>query len=350
MKTSHITPKIPRPIVIIGAGGIVGDSHLPAYEKAGFRVQGIYDLEVQKAASLAEKFKIPIVCEKLDELIELAISKQCVFDMALPASAILKVLPQLPDGSGVLIQKPMGDDFQQANDILSMCREKKLVAGINFQLRHAPYIVVAKQIIDDGLIGDLHDIDVRINVLTPWHLWKFLYKLPRMEILYNSIHYIDLIRYFFGNPSRVFAKTTKHPKMKELASTRSSIIMDYGDMIRANINTNHGHEFGVKHQESYVKFEGTDGAIKVTMGLNLNYPEGLPDEFEFISLKDDKGWQKRKLEGSWFPEAFIGPMAGLMCKMENPRYEFVNSVEDAIHTMEVVEKCYECSENGQLQA
>lgn len=338
-------PKKKRPIVIIGAGGIVKDAHLPAYEKAGLEVKAIFDPEVEKAQQLAWEFNIPAVCTELDELIEQAKKKGCVYDLALPASAILDVLSEIPKGSGALIQKPMGENFEQAIEILDLCRKKKLVAGINFQLRHAPYITEARKIIDRGLIGELHDIDVRMNVYTPWHLWDFLLKLPRVEILYHSIHYIDMIRYFLGNPKGVFAKTAKHPNMKELASTRSSIIMDYGDMVRANINTNHGHNFGLKHQESYFKFEGTEGAIKIRVGVYLDYPKGLPDEFEFISLKESKGWQKVKLEGSWFPDAFIGPMAGLMCKMENPEYEYVNSVEDAIHTMEVVEKCYQSNKD-----
>jgi len=36
-------PKQVRPIVIIGAGGIVRAAHLPAYEKAGFPVIGLMD-------------------------------------------------------------------------------------------------------------------------------------------------------------------------------------------------------------------------------------------------------------------------------------------------------------------
>ena len=116
--------------------------------------------------------------------------------MALPASAILSVLHAIPDGSGVLIQKPMGENLDQAMAILSLCRKKKLTAGINFQLRQAPYITMAKEMMDQGLIGKLHDIDIRLNVDTPWHLWDFMFDLPRMEILYHSIHYIDLIRYF----------------------------------------------------------------------------------------------------------------------------------------------------------
>lgn len=36
-----VLPDHPRPIVMIGAGGIVKDAHLPAYRKAGFTVWGL---------------------------------------------------------------------------------------------------------------------------------------------------------------------------------------------------------------------------------------------------------------------------------------------------------------------
>ena len=343
IETFPTMPAQKKPIAIVGAGGIVKDAHLPAYKNAGFEVKAIFDLDIKKAQKLQKEFDIEVVCQNLDELIDLSVRKGCVYDLAIPPSAILDVLSQLPDGSGTLIQKPMGENIDEAKAILYLCRKKNLVAGINFQLRHAPYIIAARKIINQGLIGELHDIDVRMNVDTPWHLWDFLFKVPRVEIQYHSIHYIDMVRFFFGNPKGVFAKTIKHPNMKQIASSRSSVIMDYGDLIRANININHGHNFGLKHQESYFKFEGTKGAIKIRVGVYLDYPKGLPDAFEFISLKNDKGWQKLPLKGTWFPDAFLGPMAGLMCKLESPDYEYVNSVEDAIHTMEVVEKCYEAN-------
>ncbi len=332
-----------RTIALIGAGGIVSDAHLPAYEKAGYTVAAIFDLDGDKAKGLAEQYGIERVCVSLSEWIEVGEEKGCVYDIALPASAIIEVLQQLPDQAGVLIQKPMGENYDQAQAILEICRRKRLVAGINFQLRHAPYVVEAKKIIDSGQIGDLHDVDVRLNVNTPWHLWKFMYTIPRLEILYHSIHYIDMVRYFLGDPQRVLAKTTKHPNDKGLAATRSSIILDYGDVVRANINTNHGHDFGSKHQESYFKFEGTKGAIKIKVGVYLDYPKGLPDEMEYITSTDDKGWRKVPLQGSWFPDAFVGPMAGLMAKLNDSSYPYINDVEDAINTMKLVEDCYSCS-------
>ena len=39
-------PRNPRPIVILGAGGIVHDAHLPAYRKAGYPVFGIENREL----------------------------------------------------------------------------------------------------------------------------------------------------------------------------------------------------------------------------------------------------------------------------------------------------------------
>ena len=104
-------------------------------------------------------------------------------------------------------------------------------------------------------------------VYMPWHLWRFLEKAPRVEILYHSVHYIDLIRSFLGEPSRVHALTVKHPDTLKLHSTRTNIALDYGQTMRANITTNHGHKFGLDAQESYVKWEGTRGAIKATLSF-----------------------------------------------------------------------------------
>lgn len=344
-----VQPEAKKPIVIIGSGSIVNDAHLPAYGLAGFEVAGIFDLDKEKAALTSKKFGVPIVCNSLADLIELAKNKNCLYDMALPASEIIPTLKLLPDGIGILIQKPMGENLADARQILRICREKNITAGVNFQLRHAPNIVEARKMIDQGRIGTVHDIDVRINVFTPWNNWKFLFETPRVEIVYHSIHYVDLIRSFLGNPESVYAKTVKHPKMPDLASTKSTIILDYGDMTHAIINTNHGHEFGPDQQESFVKIEGTEGAIKMRLGVLLDYPKGLPDTFEYSIISEGEGWHSLDVKGGWFIDAFQGPMAGLMKKVNNPNDTYINSVEDAIHTMEVVEAAHISSDKGGIK-
>ena len=61
-----------RPIIIIGAGGIVNDAHLPAYKIAGYKVAGIYDIDQQKAKETAKKFSIPVVYDDMHDLLSRA--------------------------------------------------------------------------------------------------------------------------------------------------------------------------------------------------------------------------------------------------------------------------------------
>ncbi len=338
-------PEKPRPIVSIGAGGIVTDAHLPAWKKAGFPCLAVYDLNREKAGKTAADWNIPTVCETLEALVDVGGAEGAVFDIAVPASEIPNILPHLPEGSGVLIQKPMGESIEEARNILLACRERNFTAGVNFQLRQAPFMLAARQMADKGLLGDVHDVEMRVVCHTPWNLWDFLFEKERMEVNYHSIHYIDAVSYILGDPANVYCKTMKHPKMTDLAQTRSSIIMDYGDIVRANVSTNHGHDYAPDEQECFFKVEGTKGAVKIQIGVILNYPKGSEDRFRYV-LDDGEGWRSMDIEGTWFPDAFMGPMGGLQKKMEDPSYSYENSVEDAWRTMCVVEACYTSSESG----
>ncbi len=332
--------------MVIGAGGIVNDAHLPAYKKAGFHVMGITNRTRKRAEELAGKFGIANVYDTVADAVRSA-PVDAVYDITIMPEQFVETLEQLPDGSAVLIQKPMGDNLQQSKEILEVCRRKKLVAAINCQLRFAPFVSAARSIIQQGLIGDLYDMEVRVTVSTPWHLFPHLMVHPRLEIQYHSIHHIDLIRSFLGEPKSVMAKTLKHPA-KKLSSSRSTILFDYGDTIHAVINTNHDHDFGSKHQESFIKWEGTKGAIKATMGLLMDYPNGVPDRFEYCLLQNgtEPEWKTVALEGTWFPDAFVGSMGSLMRFKEGSCDVLPTSVEEVIKTMLVVEGAYISSDAG----
>lgn len=332
------------PIVIIGAGSVVQAAHLPAYQLAGFHVNGIYDLDMEKATQIAQSFGIPKVYASIQELV-IENGTDVIYDIAVPGSSILSVLEQLPDQCFVLMQKPMGETIEQAAEILALCEKKGIVGAVNFQLRYAPYVMMAKQMLAEEVLGEICDIEIHVNVFTPWHLWDFLFSAKRVEIVYHSIHYIDLVRNLLGNPLGVFAKTMKHPKMQNLSNVRSTIIMDYGENIRVNILTNHNHEFGLKHQNSYIKIEGTRGAIKINMGVIMNYPEGVEDTFEYILLGEDepRQWKNLPINGSWFPHGFIGAMAQLMNLKAGKTATLDNSIGDCYDTMVCVEAAYHSS-------
>ena len=184
LQQSWPMPDAPRPVVLIGAGSIVGDAHLPAYRKAGFPVAGIFDLDAGRAAGMARRWDIPIV---FGGLAEAAAMCDCVFDVATPPGAHADVLRALPDGATVLLQKPMGRTLDEASIILALCRAKRLTAAVNFQLRFSAMMLAIADAIRRGLLGEVVDVEVHLNLLTPWELFAFLRGVERVEISVDAV-------------------------------------------------------------------------------------------------------------------------------------------------------------------
>lgn len=340
-------PEKPRPIVIVGAGGIVRDAHLPAYRKAGFTIAGIVNRDRVKAVELAGAFDIGTVFDDLDEAVASA-PDEVVYDIALPASSHPRTLARLPLGSSVLLQKPMGESLTEAQKIRDICHERKLNAAVNFQLRYAPGVIAARDLIERGVIGELLDLEVRVAVETPWQLWSFLRGIEFAEFYYHSIHYVDLIRSFLGEPKRVFAHTVSHPDAPNMHGSRSAYMLDYDVPVRATITINHHIRFGLDHQEAWIQWLGTTGAIRQSLGVLMNYPHGVEDTFE-IATFDTNGnahWDRLQIPGTWFPDAFIGTMASVMRAAEHPVAKPATSVDDAYKTMQIIDAASNCSRSG----
>ncbi|WP_237324189.1 Gfo/Idh/MocA family protein [Vibrio penaeicida] len=329
-------PNNPKPIVIIGAGGIVHDAHLPAYKKAGFHVQGIFDIDTSRAEKVASDWGIETVYKSLEEATQFT---DVVYDLPLPPVAAPQVLEMLPDGAPVLIQKPLGLDLEQAKVIREICERKKLIAAVNFQLRFSAMMLALRDVVQSGKLGELTDIEVHLNIHTPWEMFPFLLKMERIELLVHSIHYIDLIRSIAGNPKSVYCRSMADPRSQDFKQTRTSAILDYEYPLRCLMSINHNHDYGRKAQDASFRFEGSEGCVMIKMGVLLDYPNGEPDEFLFCER--GKEWQSVPLEGGWFPEAFIGTMSNIQRFASGEDDTLHTAVADAFQTMAVVEACFE---------
>ncbi|MBK7644250.1 MAG: Gfo/Idh/MocA family oxidoreductase [Planctomycetes bacterium] len=334
--------RAPRPIVILGAGGIVHDAHLPAYRALGLEVAGIFDLDASRARATAQRWGIPRACASLEEALALP---GALFDLALPPGALFETVAQLPRGSFALLQKPLGLDLADATRIRGACRERGITAAQNFQLRFSPAMLALADALERGLLGRLVELEVHVNCRMPWELWPFMQGLERMEIALHSIHYLDAIRALLGEPRAVMARTVKHPDAPALASSRTTAILDYADDVRCALSINHHHKHGPKHQSSSLRVEGTRGAAVLTLGVNLDYPRGRPDALE-IALEGSQEWQEVPLVGNWFPDAFRGPMSSLQRVASGEDTALPTSVEDAWHTMALVEALYTSDSTG----
>jgi len=342
LRQSWPPPSAPRPIVLIGAGGIVNDDHLPAYRKAGFAVQGVFDIDRDRARATAQKWSIDRL---YDSLAQALAEPGVVFDVAVPPEYEFEVVSQLPDGATALLQKPMGADLADARRIREACKSENLTAAVNFQLRFAPMMLAARSAMDQGILGEVVDVEFHLNLRTPWEIFPFVKKLKRCEIQVHSIHYLDLCRHLLGEPLGVYARSVKHPTFPDLASTRSTIILDYGPMKRCALSINHVYEFGPDHECATVSIQGTQGALRVSLGLLLDYPQGKPETLELCAGKG-LPWRSIPVNGRWFPDGFVGTMSNLQRFAAGEDQRLLSHYDDAYRTMALVEACYASDASG----
>jgi predicted dehydrogenase len=94
----------------------------------------------------------------------------------------------------------------------------------------------------------------------------------------------------------------------------------------------------------FYRVEGTEGIVKGSLGGLFGFPTGVPDKISFTSRKlRENWWVTPTLEGGWFPEAFLGPMASLMEALQTGKPP-VTSGDDNLRTLQLVFAAYKSME------
>lgn len=334
----YLPPKTDYGIGIVGCGGIVNYAALPTYRDHNLNVVGCYDVNRETAEETARKFDIPIVYDSVEALandpkIEIAeISVPPQFQLGIARTCV-------EAGNHLLCQKPLSNDLSHAAEIVRLAREAGVKLAVNQQLRWGQGIRAAKNLINQGWIGQVTDASIQVSVNTPWDMWGWLVESPRLEILYHSIHYIDAMRSLFGDPVWITSRHARYPLQGEMeGETKTITILDYESGLQAFIADNHYNQ-----SDDYFaifRFIGTEGVITGTLGAMYNYPHGRPDTLEWSSQKyyPDKRFEA-KLEGQWIPDAFIGPTASLMQAIQEDGVPETDGA-DNLQTLRVVEAAY----------
>lgn len=329
-------PKLPqrvdRGIGIIGTGGIVNYAHLPAYKSAGFKVVGVTDLRHEQAVRTARQHGIAQVYSSVDELLQQPEIE--IVDVAVYPSVQVSIVEQAAAaGKHLLCQKPFADEYKKAVRSVELAKQAKVKIAVNQQMRWDAGIRCARLLIEDGWLGTPTYGSIQVHCKTDWSLWPWIYQGKHLEIMFHSIHYIDSLRFLLGDPDYVFTSGSRIPGETTTAETKTVSTWEYASGLQVLIDVCHG----TWQDDPYAvfRFEGTEGVIKGTIGLMYNYPTGRPDTLEFMSKKNPGYWFSARLSKMWIPDAFVGPMASLMCAIENGS-EPETSGRDNLRTLQIV--------------
>lgn len=355
MSENHVTPKLNylaelpsnKEIAIgcIGAGFVMADCHLVAYRRAGFNPIAIASRTREKAKRVAERHELNTAYSSYQELLQDPTIE--VIDIAVPPDQQWPIIREVVKHGnhirGVLAQKPLGVDYSEARKIVDACHQAGITLAVNQNMRYDHSIRACKDLLGQDLLGDpvLATIDMR--AIPHWMDWQ--QRLGWVTLRIMSIHHLDAFRFLFGNPLRVFASFRPDPRTSQLFSHRDGIclyILEYENGLRVSgwddVWTGPAREGA--ESDIYIRWrvEGTNGLALGSIGWP-SYPTPTPSTLDFTTNLYPKKWFRPRWKECWFPDAFVGPMAELLCALEKDA-EPESSGRDNLDTMALVDACY----------
>lgn len=212
--------------IAVAGTGFGGRVQVPGFLKiAGVEIIGVMSSGRRATAEkVAADYNIPQVCDSYEQLIALP-GLDAITIVTPPYQHLSQTLQAIQAGKHVLCEKPMAFNATEARQMLDAARQAGRVAMIDHEFRYVPARAYAKELIDKGYLGDL--LTANINMLTgsaadtrnrPWG-WLFDREAGGGFLGALGSHYIDALRYWFGEIAAVTAQIDTFVKERYLPNS-----------------------------------------------------------------------------------------------------------------------------------
>ena len=325
-------------IGIIGSGFIINDCHLPAYRKQGFNPAAIASRTKVHAEKVASTHNIATVHDSIDNLLDNPTIE--VLDIAVPPQhqpALIRAACQRGTVKGILAQKPLALDYAEALSVVQACEAAGIILAVNQNMRFDPSVVDASTLLKSGRLGSPIFTTIDMRGIPHWQPWQEELQSATLKIM--SIHHLDCIRHWHGDPEAIYCSTRSDPRTTfPHHDGICTSILEYANGFRATIIddvcTGPAHEGCPGDIRIEYRIEGTDGLAIGEIGWCQD-PYTTPSSLRH-AVKGDEEFTQAKLKGSWFPDAFGETMRDLLNALGNSTTPMLNG-RDNLKTIALVE-------------
>ena len=187
-------------IAIVGMGGI-GNNHAGCYQADELsEVVAVCDIIKERADAAAKRLGVPAFYSVQDMLkadIEIDAASMCTAGAENGGDHYEPTMELLSGGLPVLGEKPISNNIVHGREMVALAKEKKLPYGVNLNHRFTPAALRAKQWCEEGRLGKLHLINMRMWINNPNESSEWFH----LRALHP--HSIDVMRYFCGDVTSV---------------------------------------------------------------------------------------------------------------------------------------------------
>ncbi|MGI9659141.1 MAG: Gfo/Idh/MocA family protein, partial [Gaiellaceae bacterium] len=271
----------------IGAGFIMKDVHLAAYNEAGFRTVAIASRTPANARAAAEQNNVPKVHETWQDLLDDTDVE--IVDIAFPPDQQLEIVKEACNRDhikGILAQKPIAFTLEEAMEMVEVAKQSGKALGVNQNMRYDHSMRALKTLLDGGHLGTAIVAQIVMNARPHWQ--DFVRAYDRVALLNMSIHHLDCFRFLFGDPERIVCSVRPDPSQDfEHKDGMAFYVLEYADGLRCV-----GSDDCFTWADGGISWrvEGTDGIAKGTIGWP-DYPDGSPSTIDYHLRSEEGVWQ-----------------------------------------------------------
>lgn len=325
----------------LGTGFIMSDCHLVAYRKAGFNPVAIASRTRASAEKAARKHEISQVYESYEQLLEDPSIE--VLDIAVPPQIqpeLIQAACQRKTARGILAQKPLAQSYSEALELVQLCEAAGITLAVNQNMRYDQSVRAAKTLLDGGILGEPIVATIDMRGIPHWMPWQR--ELGWVTFRIMSIHHLDTLRYWFGEPERIFCSFRTDPRTQfPHADGICAYILEYQSGLRCVCldDTWTGPAKEGCPSDNYIRWriEGRDGLAMGDIGWCKD-PYTTPSTIRY-AVKGDRNFHQPTWTESWFPDAFIGTMSQLLIALEQGSEPAISG-RDNLKTLALVDAGY----------
>ncbi len=229
-----IDPDRPVGIAIIGTG-IGASVHIPVFrEIEDTEIVALCSRRLDRAKELGNRHRIEIVSDDYREVVDHP-NVHAVVIATPPYLHHTVAIAALEAGKHVLCEKPMARNVAEARDMVNLGRNAGVATVVNHEYRYMPARRHVKTAIDDGYLGTPQSASIVVfrSSLTDPNGRPFSWLMERDKaggmLAASGSHYIDLLRWWFGDIKAVAGLTATMVPHRRLPDSSEMAHVDADD-------------------------------------------------------------------------------------------------------------------------
>lgn len=265
---------------LVGVGANVFSMHRAGLDLPTTEIVGLFDINRE----VANKVSNELGCVAYPDLESMLADAQpdIVVVMTPHPHHAEQSIAALKAGAHVLVEKPLAVHVAEADSMIRTAEETGKFLAVNFQQRLRPEIVTAHRLIQEGGLGKIQHVDIKItwtrtNAYYTASPWRGTWAGEGGAVLMNQgPHELDLLCHLVGMPSQVFGWTRTILHKIEAEDTFQAML-EWSDGALGSLHISTA-ESG---QPQRFEILGTAGRLEIAPG-SLRYQRFDSDLRDFI--------------------------------------------------------------------